>query len=146
MDRTTSVRTYLGACTFAFALLFTIGCGGGGKSGSDAVTGKVTSGGQAVTGEIIFVGPDKKEAASPIGKDGSYSIMGASKGENQVLIRAMGGGSLTPLQKGDKEKGAVNAGGGGDGVTPPAKYAKPDNGLKIDVTGGKQEKNFELTP
>jgi predicted small secreted protein len=124
---------------FSFSLA---GCGGGGKSGADSVSGKVTLGGQAVSGEIVFVGPDKKELASPIGKDGTYQISGASKGENQVLVRSMGGGLVAPPKGGDKTTTA----GGLDGTPPPAKYAKPDNGLKFEVTGGKQEKNFELQP
>ena len=62
------------------SLLVTIALGCGGSKGSkDSVSGKVTTGGQPVSGTIEFTFADGKTLASPIGEGGKYSILGATK-------------------------------------------------------------------
>jgi hypothetical protein len=111
------------------------------------VKGKVTLNGQPVSGDVIFISTaaDKKELKTTIALNGDYSIPNPAKGEYQVLVKGMGMGTAIG---GDKNKMSDPSGGSGSlkGQEPPAKYAKPDNGLpKVNVTGGEQTHNIELS-
>ena len=102
-------------------LIGIIGCGGGGSG--NVVTGKVTLGGRAVTGTIIFSGKDKTVMA-PIDPDGSYKIEGVAAGPNQITLK---GGVMKDS-------------------APPKKYATTDGNLKFDVQSGRNTKDFTLEP
>ncbi|MBM3979870.1 MAG: hypothetical protein FJ304_06230 [Planctomycetes bacterium] len=104
------------------------------------VTGKVTLGDKAVSGQVVFVYSDGKELSSPISGDGSYSIPDPPAGSVKVCVRGMGGAVVpkgTDIPK--------DAPGMGAGVAPPAKYANvATSGLTYDVKAGKQEYNIPL--
>jgi hypothetical protein len=120
------------------------GCGDSKPQGpSDSVSGKVLLNGEPVSGEVVFVAADKKQFPSPIALDGSYRVVNVSKGEAQILVRGLGGGTL----KGKVgAKGAEPGLGTGGGTQPPKKYATPGNGLKLMVTGGHQTHDLTLQP
>src|SRR5262249_36775559 len=108
----------LSACIFVAA-----GCQ---RPPKDSVSGKVTLNGQPVMGIIRFIGSKGVEAIGPImPDDGSYTIHNPPQGDVDVTIEAMV--NQRPTQR------------------PPVKYAKPGL-LKFTVTGGKQVKDFDLTP
>src|SRR5260221_372222 len=77
-------RVAVGCALFGL-LVGLVGCGASGSA--DQVTGKVTFNGQPVAGEVVFVGLDRKEAASPITDDGTYKIKSPPKGEVQVIVK-----------------------------------------------------------
>jgi hypothetical protein len=122
-------------------LAVTAGLGGCGPPNkvNDSVTGKVTLKGQPVAGEVIFVGSDRKEVGSPIGADGSYQIYNPPKGEVQILVKGFPGAAVEPPKDAPPRPGA-------GGAAPPARYARPNNGLTMTVTGGKQTHDVPLTP
>jgi hypothetical protein len=131
---------------FFSSTLALVGCGGGGTDGGrggakDEVKGKVTLNGQPVFGTVTFIGADKKELYSPISVNGEYIITNPPKGEGQFLVKGMG----ADIPKGNEAKGDPKV-KMDKGNEPPAKYALPNNGLKVTITGGKQEYNLELTP
>ena len=129
------------------SLLVTVALGCGGSKGSkDSVSGKVTTGGQPVSGEIVFTFADGKTLSSPIGEGGKYSIPGAPKGEAKVSVKGMGGIAGPAKGMPDGPKGVDMPAAGGGGVPPPGKYAKADNGLTYTVKGGDETKDFDLTP
>lgn len=130
--------------SLAFAVALTSGCGGGGKSGKDQVSGKVTMGGNAVSGEITFIGSDGKEVKSPLAPDGGYQIIGLPKGKAEILITKGLASGGAPVPKGAGEMPGMPAAGGG--TLPPASYAKKGNGLSVDVTGGDQKHDITLNP
>jgi hypothetical protein len=123
------------------ALGLMAGCGG--KANKEGISGKVTMGGEPVSGEIIFNFAGK-DFRSPIGTDGSYQIVKPPAGEASVTVKSM----LAPAAP--NVKGAPETGLGGTaktGVAPPAKYAKPESsGLKYTYKGGEEKKDFELAP
>jgi hypothetical protein len=125
------------------AVVFALGCGRGGSK--DVVTGSVTLNGQGVDGTIVFVGSDGKEVNGPL-LNGKYQINNPPKGEVDVLVKGAPGARTAAVQP----KSAPPMPDGGKaapaGIAPPFKYAQRGNGLKFKVTGGRQEKNFELTP
>jgi len=118
-------------------LVLTTGCPGGKKK--NEVTGKVTLDGKAVAGTVVFIGSDGKELMTLIRPDGSYTIVDPPAGEVKIKIT----GPLGIAAPGKDQAPAV--GGMETGVPPPAKYASPDNGLKLTVTGGKQTYDIPLT-
>jgi|SRR5579872_4036378 len=132
------------AFVFLSAALALCGCSGGGQSGpKDIVKGKVTMDGKPVAGDVIFqstADKNKDPLKTTTALDGTYSISNLPKGEYQVMVKGM----LAGLAKGEKTPGDTAA---KSGVEPPAKYAKPDNGLpKVDFKGGEMTHNIELTP
>jgi hypothetical protein len=113
------------------------GCGGRGKAPDSSVSGKVTLGGRAVAGQVVFVGSDQKEIAAPINPEGAYQINNPPKGEYQVVVKGVPG---VPVVPGTKAPGDAPP----PGAAPPAKYAQPGNGLKFSITGGEQKYDIEL--
>jgi hypothetical protein len=120
------------------AILCVVGCGDTKKGGgtSDAVSGKVTLNGQAVSGQVVFITPDGKEHLAPIGEGGSYSIPGVPKGAVRIAVRPLPGGTAI--------KGGGDLPGTTRGVAPPAKYGTANSGISFDITGGQQTKDIEL--
>jgi hypothetical protein len=120
-----------------------VGCG---SSVQNEVTGKVTYKGQPVAGNLVFVGSDGKESIELINtQDGSYKFIAPATGEYKIAVKGLttpgaGVGPGPGIQKGPGLEVLKS------GVAPPAKYASPDNGLKINVTGGAQTHNIELQP
>jgi hypothetical protein len=141
-----SIKQCLAVLMFASPLL-ACGCSGGGGSGpTNFVKGKCLMGGQPVSGDVILVSTaaEKKEFKTTIALNGDFSIPNPPKGEYIVLVKGMGMGAVPG---GDKNKKTDPSGGAGTlkGVEPPAKYAKPDNGLaKIDYKGGELKYDIEL--
>jgi len=126
-----------GAILLVLLAAVSAGCGRSGPR--DSVSGKVTLEGKAVAGEVVFVGPGNKEVRCPIALDGSYLVTEPTRGENAILVR----GTAAPrTPKGIDQLPAPAS----SGAAPPARYARANNGLTFQVTGGKQTHNIELTP
>jgi len=131
------------------ALVTGTGCSSSGAR--DVVSGKVTVSGQNVSsGQIKFLKDGKEAAMGPI-LNGDYQIENPPKGEVDVVITGQLGGE-GPLKRppgavgGAKEGGNLQGDAKSGGVNPPPKYGMPNNGLKFTVTGGKQKKDWDLTP
>lgn len=127
------------------AALIALGCGGGAKKNAE-VTGKVTLSGQPVAGEVVFVGGDGKEQLALLNPEGVYTTTALAKGEYQVAVRGMAAppapaGKAPPPPAGSQVPETPKT-----GVAPPAKYAKPSNGLKVTITGEPQTYDIPLTP
>jgi len=128
------------------AAIAAVGCGG--KGANDTISGTVKlKTGQDVSGEIKFVVGDK-EAKGPI-LNGKYQVDNPPRGEaNIVFIAPLGAGSKlqTPGGPTGQVKDSTTMGGAQQMTPPPPKYTQPNNGLKVNITGGKQEYNIELDP
>jgi len=124
------------------------GCKGGPKGPTDSVSGKVTLNGQVVAGTVVFVGADKQESTTPIGMDGTYKILSLTSGQYKILVKGSGlapGGLKAPPKGTGPEMPSMP--GSSSGVAPPAKYGSvATTPFSIDVTGGNQTKDLELTP
>jgi len=97
---------------------------------------------------VVLTGSDGKTAQGLIGPDGTYILPNPPKGECTVIVKGMmvpGMAAPTgPKDAAAKMPGVVES---KKGVEPPAKYAQANNGLaKVNITGGKQTHNIELTP
>ena len=119
------------------------GCGG--SETLHAVNGKVTSGGQSVTGGIVNFIPDAanksgKSATGMIDSDGSYTVAtegkkGAMAGKYKVTISTM----LPPGADVPEASGGIKPGTGTSGAPKPAvavnpKYLSPTSStITIDV-------------
>lgn len=122
------------------AVLSFSGCGGG---GSNSIEGKVTLGGKGVSGEMTWIGSDKKEYRAPVMPDGSYKVLNVPAGEASITIKGMEmpAGPKT-LPKDSPKIGTPLE----QGVAPPAKYNQVGH-LKHTVKGGKEiGVDFTLTP
>jgi hypothetical protein len=142
------LKQCLAMLIFASPLL-SCGCsGGGGNAPSNIVKGKVTLNGQPVLGEVVFIAADKKETKASIALNGEYSFPNPPKGEYQVLVKSIGmTGTVPGGQKNAMSDPSSSGAGTLKGQEPPKKYAQPDNGLpKLNVTGGEQKFDIELTP
>lgn len=125
------------------AWLISAGCSS--NASSDSVRGKVTLNDKPVSGMVVFTATDGKTASSPIGPDGSYTVTSPPRGTVKVSVTGMGpaaGRGPAPAKMKDDSLPELPA----EGVPPPAKYAKPDNGLTFDVTGGPQSFDISLQP
>jgi len=126
------------------ACLLSAGCGG--KTKQDSLSGKITLGGSAVNGEVTFVGADGKEIKSPIGADGSYSILNPPKGEAKFGIKSLVAGTAPTGAAGSKADMKM-PGGGPSGTPAPAKYGNPaTSGLTYTVKGGEEKFDITLSP
>ena len=126
------------------------GCSSSSGSGSgNAISGKVTLNGQAVAGTLAFTGPDNKEVSAPINADGTYQVTLPGKGDYTILVKPLaagmnkGGAPVPPPKDAPAPKDMPDI-KGSPGVPPPARYAQPNNGLKLTVTGGPQTHDIEL--
>jgi len=136
-------RRFLPVLLLAFGMVLAVGCGGS-KGSKDAVSGKVTLNGQAVSGEITFVASDGKEFKSPLAMDGGYSVLNVPKGEAKISVKTLGG--IAPPSK-DVKAEMPGMPAGGSGVAPPAKYGNPaTSGLTYTVKGGEEKHDITLTP
>ena len=135
------------ALLLAAALACLAGCGE--NVPKNLVTGKVTLEGKPVSGQVVFLAADGKEYTALITGAGGYSIANAPAGEARVMVRAVGGAApqaAPPRDGGDVKMPPTTTPGGEQGAAPPAKYASPDTGLKVNVTGGKQTFDITLNP
>jgi hypothetical protein len=137
----------LGLTALLAALASATGCHRAGPA--NTVSGRVTLDGRAVAGQVTFVGSDGKSVASPIKADGSYTVLDPPRGENTVLVKSLTAAGASPAPP--KGKAAMSplaevSGAPPRGVTPPARYAQPNNGLRFAVTGGRQSFDIELRP
>lgn len=135
------VRSLLG-CVLVLAVA---GCSSG---TGNSLSGKVTFKDKAVVGTLVLLGPDKKEVRVPLGGDGGYTASNLLAGDYVVTITpppGMNPGQTPPPPPKDaplpKETGEMK----GMPTPPPAKYAQPNNGLKVTVSGGAQTQDFPLT-
>jgi len=122
-----------------------IGCT---RDAKDSVSGFVTLNGKPVTGNIQFISGSKESPPSPIGPKGDYTVINPPKGECDVVIKGLGavaGPVKDAKPMGDKDAGSGIQGPGEMAAQPPQKYASRGV-LKFTVEGGKQKKDFELTP
>jgi hypothetical protein len=133
----------IGSIAIAIAAFAIVGCDGKGTEGAvkDSLKGNVTYKGHAVSGEVVFIGSDRREVPVMINPDGSYIIDNPPKGELQVLVR--GQPKLPPVPKGGNMPSEAPP-SRGDGVAPPAKYARAGNGLNFNMTGGQQKYDIAL--
>jgi len=131
---------------FAFIVatfLFALGCGSGGGGANNSVSGKVTYNGKGVGGTISFVGTDKK-VDSPI-LDGEYKIDNPPMGNVKVAVVGMpDSGAIVPKDPKGGKSTDVTGKAESRGVSPPVKYALPDNGLTYEVKAGKHTHNIDL--
>ena len=136
------IKLVIACMSVAAIAMLPAGCDkNAGPAAGAGLSGKVSLGGQPVSGTVVFVGADKKEYSALIMPSGMYSIPELPAGEYKIAVRGAGG----TMMKGPK--GANNmpdmAGSAGGGA-PPAKYASPDNGLTYKYAGGKQTHDIEL--
>lgn len=154
-------------CLFLFALLgLAIGCGK--KEGT--VSGKVYYKGQVLKAGTVRFFPEGKGGGvgADIKEDGSYSISKVPPGPAKISIETAnpdppmpmmggpggrGGGMAMEGMKKQKEK--MQSEKKGEGPTPasrsvekvklPEKYSDPEqSGLKVEVTGGKQNHDVKI--
>jgi hypothetical protein len=129
----------VGAAVLLLALLVLIGCG---ETASE-VTGKVTVDGQPVAkGTIAFYPADGKGKTSGGDiTDGTYTVS-VPRGTMKVAItkpKVVRTKKLYPDDPKSKEVEVTEE-------SLPPKYSDPEKTeLRLDVTGGKVEKNWELT-
>lgn len=130
-------------CCAALAIfLGAAGCNSKGGGSGNEVSGKVTVGGQAVSGTVTFLAPDGKLVTVPIKPDGTYSTTELTANDYKVGVQGLGGVG-PPKGKGGEMPGMPSSGG----VAPPAKYSDPaTSGLTFKNPGGKQTHNIDLTP
>ncbi len=138
-------------------LVAAAGCSG---TKQNFVTGKVTLDGKPVAGTVTFIGPNNKKVQSPIGRDGTYSVLNPEPGENKITVTGMPKlGATDPMGgRGDpraadmvkKQTEMMKANAPEDAVfeaePPPEKYATPGNIPAFTVTSGKQIYDIPLTP
>jgi hypothetical protein len=140
----------LGRLLLLAGVLVGAGCGGGGGSAKNEVSGKVTLGEKPVAGTVVFVTSDNKELSGPIGPGGVYTIADPPVGQAKIYIKAApnsGGLIAPPTTKGGPEIPKDGPVGGAAGVAPPAKYTSAaTSGLTFDVKAGKQTYDIPLTP
>ncbi len=113
--------TVLAACAAAAA----VGCGAIGRSDPhpDALTGRITTGGQPVKSVMVTVtGPDGAPAGGTTNDDGVYTIPNPPKGKLKFRLVAPGGGKA-PF---------------------PTRYATPSNDLTFEYGGGKETYDMDL--
>jgi hypothetical protein len=121
-------------------ILWAVGCSSD-NNPNDFVTGKVTLDGKPVSGFVIFINASGQETRGIIKLDGTYLLPDLPKGQYQVAVKAIEAAPTPPDAK-MKDMPAQTT----TGVSPPARYAAPDNGLTCTVTGGKQTYDIKLTP
>jgi hypothetical protein len=108
----------------AAAVVVSVGCGGGGNSEKNVLSGTVKANGQLVSDlPLVVTGPDGKTAGGMTNPQGEYIIPDPPQGKLQFHFTPAG-----PAAK-----------------LVPKKYTKPGNGLEFDYTGGKQKYDIELT-
>jgi hypothetical protein len=141
-------------------LVLALACGCGSNRATPArLSGHVNYGGKPVTGGSIKFFP-KDGGVYPAGIDvnGEYSIADLPAGQTAVSIETESakGGSMQEYSKArgaQPPKNANSAVGGNEPAAPatkyvkiPAKYANPTtSGLSVELTRGKQVKDFELS-
>src|SRR5262245_31489890 len=122
-------------CSLLLLGLLAMGCSSE-PNGSNVLTGKVTLNGQPAKNVTVTVaGVDRLEANGATGDDGVYRIPNPPLGVLQVRVT----GFVPPPPRGVKAPppppGSTNV---------PAKYTKPNNGLAVEYTGGKQSYDIEM--
>ena len=134
-------------CAVSLALLIGAVTGCSSSAAGESIKGKVTLGDKPVSGMIVFTGADGKEASAPISADGAYSVSNPSHGALKITITSMGPGPVKGVPSAVKPKNdGVLPALPTEGIPPPAKYSKPDNGLTYDFKGGLQTFDLELKP
>jgi hypothetical protein len=137
-------RRVVGLLSF-LALVSVLGCSSGSAGAAKTrLSGKVTKGGQAVSGNLFFVGATGKEVGPVlIATDGSYTVANLPAGHIKVLVKGM---SATMGGLRDVKLAASKKGPGGLANDPPFKYATAAGGLTVEIADGDNRKDFELTP
>jgi hypothetical protein len=116
-------------CGLLMCLAALVGCSGSGKPGS--LSGTVKFNGQpARYVTVVVTSADGKTAGGTANENGVYLIPDPPKGTLKFQI--LGG-------RGGNRQGSTVA-------TLPPRYARPDNGLGLEYTGGKKTFDIELTP
>lgn len=141
----------------AVALGAATGCGSKGKKGT--VSGKVTYKDAPLTGGTITLYPEGKEGAPypiPINADGSFSASGVPTGkmrvsfETESMKKQAGYQTIKPprgVKLPEMSKPDLDMPNQGVYVQIPAKYSKPEtSGQTCEITTGKQDLKFDLTP
>jgi len=127
-------------------LVLLTGCSGS-KGDANAVSGKVTMGGKAVSGIVTFVYADNKELSAPTGDGGKYTIIKTTPGQVKILVKAMPGAVVRgePAKEVSMKDAPPSLAPAGD--PPPAKYgAVATSDLTYEVKAGKQTHDIELSP
>jgi len=129
---------------FLLALLVVVGGCKKDKDAKDSVSGKVSYKGSPVSGIVVFVGGDGKEASSPINPDGSYSVPNPPQGQVKILVKGMAAPKGLDKQL-PKDAPQLGPGSGPGGAAPPEKYSKTNTSdLTFEVKTGKQTHDIEL--
>jgi len=125
-------------------MIFATGCGQGGASGRQAISGTVTFQGKPLeqgTIQIISMDPGKQAISGGMIKGGKFSIAadkGLAPGKYRVRISSPEEGSgAAPAMPGDPAPVAKER--------IPPEYSGPESKLEIEVTkGGKNEFKLEI--
>jgi len=139
------VRLFLCLVLVGSCFVGASGCGGSGGKGE--IKGKVTLDGQPVRGIVVFVVGDKEVSAGTLPPDGVYAAFNVPKGAAKIKVlkdpaaMPMGGPAPPPGGKAPETAGSTSAAM----VPPPDKYTSLDNGLTLNVTGGRQTHDIALT-
>jgi len=128
--------TWAVSLTLLIAAILAAGCGE--KQAANVVSGKVTLDGEPVSGTVVFIGADSKEASAPTNLEGAYKIENPPLGQCKVLVRGMAGLTGTAPPKDAPSMGK-------QGAAPPPKYgAVTTTDLSYEVKAGKHTYNIEL--
>jgi hypothetical protein len=108
----------------------------------NSVSGKVTINERLVTeGMVTFHGADGHTANGAIAPNGGYTIDDPPLGLCEITVEAAPGLSyaVDPVEHGVKPDTNTRP------SQVPAKYARPGNGLQIDVKPGQHVRNLQLS-
>ena len=139
-----------GLALFAGLVIVVAGCSPSGPS--TTVKGKVTLKNEAVAGIVGFI-KDGKEVPGPINPDGTYFVNDPPIGTCKIIVKAIPGAAgaapkgleALPKDLAPKDK-LMPAQAGAAGLTPPPRYAQPDNGLTFTVKSGANNHDIVLEP
>jgi len=122
-------------CSLLFAGLLATGCSSD-PIGGDVLTGKVTlNGAPAKNVTVTVAGADGLPANAATGDDGVYSIPNPPQGTLQVRVTGFVPTPPPGVKAPPPPPGSTSV---------PARYTKPNNGLSVEYTGGKQSYDIEM--
>jgi hypothetical protein len=125
----------------AASLSLAVGCGG-----RDRVAGKVTLNGAPVKGGVVTFLVGQEQKAGSINAEGEYVVERPPRGAARVTVQGAATELRMPVPRRAAGKDARQLPAPAASDALPGKYAKPDNGLTFEVTGGRQTFDIALTP
>jgi hypothetical protein len=130
-----------GALAVVAGLFLIAGCGG------NRVAGKVTLNGTPVKGGIItFHGEGQNKKLANINSEGEYSLEDPPEGTVKVSVHSLQMNIRMPRARIPAQASLTLPPAPAAGATIPWRYADPNNGLTLMVTGGAQRFDVDLMP